>query len=112
MWYNRNIARLGRGRATENIKWKNALLLRRFDFQYLGLNECEACGEPTPAPADVIVLLVLAIARGVQIHQFHLGTTAAVGTVDARVIHLLLPLLDDLPCCFHSLSPLFIFCLL
>lgn len=93
-----------RGRAAEKSKWKNALVIRRFDFQYLGLNECEMCSESAPTPANVIVFLVLAIACVVLVHQFGLSGASAVGATNARVSQLCLPLLGDLLCCLHCLT--------
>jgi hypothetical protein len=93
-----------RGRAAENPNGKSALMARRFKFQYLGLNECEMRPESTTAPADVVILFIPAVARVVLVHQFRLSGASAVRAVNARVIHLCLPLLGDLLCCLHCLT--------
>ena len=57
-----------RSRAAENPNGKSALVVRRFDFQYFSLNECEVCPKPTTAPTDVIVFFISVVARWVQIN--------------------------------------------
>lgn len=42
---------------------KAPLVIGCFNFQYLGANECEMGGKPTPTPADVIVLFISVVAR-------------------------------------------------
>ena len=52
-----------RGRAVEKFKWKNALLLMRFEFQYIGLNKRKVCRKPTSTLTNVFIRFFSAVAR-------------------------------------------------
>ena len=90
--------------AAENPKEKTRVL--SLIFQQVVASHVEDDFKPLTAPTFVNIFLLFPVGVAVLVYPFHLGGTPAPGALNAVVIHLCLPLLGNLLCCFHSLSPL------
>jgi hypothetical protein len=81
--------RLGVSGAPKLQNGKCALVVRRFDFQYLGFFQFEDCFELTPATADVFFDFLRTITVTVFPHEFRLGGRTAVRAFNSHLSSLL-----------------------